>query len=431
MKFLSLIVFTAVALRAAQPSETLSPSNGTKEGEPVSLDAIVAQTVANNPELRFYEAEIEAARAGKRSASALADPELSISAGHKRTRTSDGVLIGEGTAWSVSVSQTFEWPGRLALRKAVANRQIELAELGLTRFKAALTTRARSLAYGLQGAQEQASATAEVAARYRELREVFLQRDPAGLTPLLETRVIEAQELVLQRRATSAALAAQAALTELNQLRGMPADASLRLTSNRLVFHAAPAVDALLAAARENNFDFLAAKIELEQQGLQVSLARHERRPGITVSPFLSQESAGDRERVVGLGLTLPLPVGGRSGAAIAGAEARQRQAETTLLLAYRQLERDVLTTAGTFEAKLRETSRWTLDAAEKFRESAALADRHYRLGAVPLTTYVELQNSYLDAVEALLATQREALEAGLHLRELTGVDFNPVETAP
>jgi cobalt-zinc-cadmium efflux system outer membrane protein len=40
----------------------------------------------------------------------------------------------------------------------------------------------------------------------------------------------------------------------------------------------------------------------------------------------------------------------------------------------------------------------------------------------------VELQNSYLDAVEALLDTQREALEAGLKLQQLTGLNFNPVE---
>jgi hypothetical protein len=46
----------------------------------------------------------------------------------------------------------------------------------------------------------------------------------------------------------------------------------------------------------------------------------------------------------------------------------------------------------------------------QKFREAADLADRHYRTGAVPIATYVELQNSYLDAVEALLDTQRETL---------------------
>jgi cobalt-zinc-cadmium efflux system outer membrane protein len=331
----------------------------------------------------------------------------------------------------VSVSQTFEWPGRLSLRKAIANHDVALAELGLARFRAALAARASSLAHGLQSARAQAAATAEVAARYRELREVFLQRDPAGVTPLLETRVIEAQELALQRRATEAALAARSALFELNRLRGESAEAPLELTPIRLALHAAPASADLLAAARENNFEFRAARLELEQQGFAVSLARHERRPGVTVSPFVAQESAGERERTFGVGLTVPLPISARGGANVATAEARRRQAEVAVQLAARQLETEVLTAAATFEAKLAETAAWAPDAATRFRDAAALADRHYRLGAVPLPTYVELQNSYLDAVEALLATEREALEAGLRLRELTGLDFNPAEVTP
>jgi cobalt-zinc-cadmium efflux system outer membrane protein len=263
------------------------------------------------------------------------------------------------------------------------------------------------------------------------LREVFLQRDPAGLTPLLETRVIEAQELTLQRRATEAALAAKAALLELNRLRGAPADAPIDLVPTRLILKAAPSLDTLLGAARENNFEFRAARLELEQQGYAVSLAKNDRRPGVTVSPFVSQESAGDRERVLGVGFTVPLPVTARGTANVAAAEARRRQAEVSAQLAERRLESEVRTAAAVFEAKLAETADWATDSATRFREAAALADRHYRLGAVPLSTYVELQNSYLDAVEALLATEREALEAGLRLRELTGLNFDVAETSP
>ena len=57
------------------------------------------------------------------------------------------------------------------------------------------------------------------------------------------------------------------------------------------------------------------------------------------------------------------------------------------------------------------------------------MADRHYRLGAVPIATYIELQMTYLDAVEALIDTEREAIEAGLKLQLLTGLNFKAVET--
>jgi cobalt-zinc-cadmium efflux system outer membrane protein len=394
------------------------------EEAPVPLDALVAAIAAGNPELKFYEAEIAAAHSAARSSAVLDDPAVSLDLGHKRVRDAAGALAGEGLAWSVSVTQTFEWPGRLALRKAIASRQVELAELGLARFRAALTARARTLAFGLHAAHTEAAAVREVADRFAALKETFLAREPAGITPLLEVRVIEANELSLQRHATESALALQAALLELNQLRGAPADAPLRVITAPPGFNDAPATAALLAAAREGNFDFRAKRVELEQQGFAVQLAQNERRPAISVSPYYSSATAGDRETIVGVGLSVPLPVGRRTRGAVETAESRRRQAETAALVAQRELERDVLTAAHAFATKLAEARRWPPDSAQKFRAAADLADRHYRLGAVPIATYVALQTSYLEAIKALLATQRETLTAGLTLQQLTGLDL-------
>jgi cobalt-zinc-cadmium efflux system outer membrane protein len=172
-------------------------------------------------------------------------------------------------------------------------------------------------------------------------------------------------------------------------------------------------------------------RVELEQQGLEVSLARNERYPALSVSPFYAQEKAGERETVVGLGFSVPLPLTNRTRAGVDIAEAKRRQAEAALVVAQRALERDVITAFQTFQAKVANHAQWKPDAAEKFREAAELADRHFRLGAVPLATYVELQGAYLDAVEALLDTQREALEAGQQLQLLTGLEFNAVEITP
>ena len=173
------------------------------------------------------------------------------------------------------------------------------------------------------------------------------------------------------------------------------------------------------------------SRVHARLHGLVVSLARNEGRPSFTVSPYLSQEKAGDKERTFGIGLSVPLPVTGRAGANIAAAEARRRQAETAVLVAQRNMEREVITVTHRLAAKLAESAKWTPDAARRFREAAELADRHYRLGAVPISTYVELQNSYLEAIEALYETQQEALEAAGTLQLLTGLELNAVETQP
>ena len=176
-------------------------------------------------------------------------------------------------------------------------------------------------------------------------------------------------------------------------------------------------------------------KAELEQQGFRVSLARNEQMPAVSVGPYVSQEKAGDRETQFGVGVSLPLPLWNRNKGKVASEEARREQATTSLLLAQRAVERQVAEKELTFRTKLAEIAKWRPDSVQQFKEAAALADRHYRLGAVSVSTYVELQKQYLEAVEALLDTRREALEAGQDLQRLTGLDFGAVRavnfTAP
>lgn len=397
----------------------------------VSVETLTTQIIRGHPELKFYQAEIAAAQAAGRAKTALSDPELSLDLGRKRVRDATGAAAGEGAAWSISVTQTFEWPGRMALRKAIAGHQVQLAQLGLARFEQALGARTRTLAFGLFAAQAKADAVREVADRFTALKETFLAREPAGITPQLETRVIESAELGLQRRATQAQLEVQAALIELNLLRGAAPDAPLRVATPAMTFADAPSTEALFTGARENNFEYRMRRLEVEQQGYEVRLARNERYPGVTVGPYVSQEKAGDKETTVGLSLSVPLPVTGRGAAGVDLAEARRRQAETAVLLAQRDLDRDVLTSAQTYATKVAAMRGWSADAVQKFRDAAELADRHYRLGAVPIATYVELQKSYLEAVEAILETQKESIEAGLRLQQLTGLNLNLIQISP
>jgi outer membrane protein, heavy metal efflux system len=403
-------VFAAEKDSAPAPAATVSRT----------LDALVVEALAKNPELKFYEAEMNAAKAGRKTAGLLANPELSGGLGQKRV--TGGGLSAEGVAWSVAFMQPFEWPGRIGLRKAIANRDIELAELGYERFKIALAARVRTLAYGLFAAQEKAEATREVADRFKALREVLVQRDPAGLTPLLETRVIEATELNAQRKASEATLAARAALLELNQLRGVAPDAGLSVSQTDLAFRLPKSKDALLGLARTNNFEVRTRAVELAQQGFRVDLAKNERYPAIAIGPTYSEENAGDRERIIGVGISLPLPLWNRNTGGIDAAKARQAQAETSFFLTQRDTERRVVEAALTYETKLREIAKWRPDSVQHFKEAAELADRHYRLGAVPIATYVELQKQYLEAVESLLDTKKEALEAAAQLELLTGL---------
>ncbi len=423
-----LIVAAATSIGGAvRFSNAAEPPPVNTNAPSVTLDALVADVLEYNPELNFYRAEIAAAKGERRTAATWANPEVSTSVGQKRVTS--GGLSGEGVAWAVSVQQTFEWPGRIPLRKAIANHQMQLAELGFAQFKTTLAARTRMLAYNLFAAQEKAAAAKEVAERFQQLREVLLQRDPAGLTPQLETRIIEATELTFRRKATDTTLSSQSALLELNQVRGAPWTNAVTIQPVKLAFTNAPEQGLLLAAAQTNNFELQMKRVELEQQGFKVSLARKDGYPSLTVGPYFSQERAGDREQQVGVGVSIPLPLWNRNKGNVETAEARQKQGETALYVAQRDLDRRIVEKALTYQTKLAELGNWRPESVEEFRKAAELADRHYRLGAVPIATYVELQKQYLEAVEALLDTRREALEAVQELQRLTGLDFNAVQT--
>jgi len=412
----ALIALGLGPLRAqnASPASTSAPA--------LSIDSLVADVLHKNPELDFYRGEISKARAGGRTAAQWNNPELSAELGSKRVwERSGGQTLGDGVVWSVSVAQPFEWPGRIALRKAIANRQVEWAELGLAQFQAALAVRARTLGYAVLAARQKADAAQEVAGRFRALLDVLVLRDPAGVTPLLDQRIIEANSVTYQRRAAEAEREVETSLLELNQLRGEPPTAPLKLAGQWPVLTNTPALPCLLEAAATNNFDIRMRQVELAQQGFHVQLARNERYPTVTLAPFYSAETANDEQRIVGVGLSLPLPLWNQNQGQVMAAEARVQQAEASMRLTCREVERRVAEHALALQTRIDEMARWRPDASQQLAEAAELADRHYRLGAVPVTTYLEMQRCYLDALDALLATRREALEHRQQLELLVG----------
>jgi cobalt-zinc-cadmium efflux system outer membrane protein len=402
-----------------------SADSAEEKASAVTLESVVAEALAKNPELNYYRAEIAAAKGERRTAGTVANPEFSGQAGAKHARDPRDGSTGDGFALSLSVTQTFEYPGRIALRKAIADRQIALADLGYAQFRTTLATQTRAVAYTMFIAQENATVAKRIGDRFQALSEILREREPAGVNPLLEAGIIEAQAFNAQRRANEAALVLKTAAIKLNQLRGNLSAALPRIDGAQLSFRPSEARERLLALAATNAFELRIRQAELAQQGIKVSLARNERYPAISVGPLFTQEqsgSVGEQELSAGLGFSVPLPLWNRNRGNIEAARAREQQAQASLAITGREVERKVSENGAIYEAKLAELSRWQPGFIGKLREAADVADHHYRLGAVPLTTYVEVQKEYVEGVEAMLKTRAEALQAAQELEILTGI---------
>ncbi|MGR6330357.1 TolC family protein [Sphingomonas sp. XXL09] len=415
--------WTVVAgIMAAAPVAAVAQDRTTPDATAISLDRLVQEVIANNPERQFYERQIETAGIERTAAGRLADPEMVVEFGERRaTDPGTGAPLGDGQTYAVSVVQPVEFGGRIALRRAIAERQIGLARLGLRQFDATLAARARSLGYGLFAADEKAAAARTVAARMRVLARVIVSRDPAGPAPQLEAAALQADAINAERTAATADAEANSILYELNQLRGTPFAARIRIIRPDMSLPALPSATVLASRAAANNFELQSLRAQFEQQGLRVDLARKNRIPVVSVGPYYDHARSDVRETNYGVRLSTTLPLWNRQAGEVAAEQGRQAQANATLIAAERRIDRDVFDQAAQYEAKRRALAQWDGESAQRFAAAAEDADRNYRLGAIPLTTYTQMQQAYVDATVAILDTRREALEALLQLRALNG----------
>lgn len=412
---LALIALTATTAPVAVAAQE-------QAGTAMSLDALAGDVLAKNPERQFYQQQIALAGVERDAAGRWADPEVVVEFGQRRADdVGTGALIGEGASYAVSVIQPIEFGGRIALRRAIAERQVSLARIGLQQFDATLTARVRSLGYGLFAADEKAAAARAVAARMRTLARVIVSRDPAGPAPQLEAASLQASAISAERTAAAADATANSILYELNQLRGAPYTARIRIVRPDMNLPDLPSGATLAASASANNFELLSLRAQFEQQGLNVDLVRKSRIPTLGIGPYVDRARSDIVERSYGVRLSTTLPIWNRQAGPVAAEQGKQAQANAALIEAERRIAREVFDQAAQYDAKRAALASWNATSAQHFAETAAAADRNYQLGAIPLATYTQMQQAYIDATNAMLDTRREAIEALLQLRALNG----------
>lgn len=387
----------------------------------MSVDDVVAQALAFNPEIRFYEDEIALVRERRGNAGRWDDPNLSVEIGRKSSREPGGAFAGDGVAWGVTLAQRFDFSGRNALRKAIAQRQVERAEAGLAQFRRELGARVAELAHVLLAAQQRLEATEDATARLRAVLGTLVQREPAGINVVFEMRILEASARKLSREASVQRARLAGALADLNLLRGLPPETLLVLAPEATVPVDVPADAALVASAFRGNHTLRQFELDLEEQGIGVELEGKNLFSDVTLSAYYSEEKAGGRDRFAGIGVSIPLPFWNRNSPAVAEAKTRRGQAQGALFRLRRDVHKDVLDAAALYRANqgvLRETG---VGEVARFHEAAMLGERHYRLGAIPVSTYVSLLQAHLEIVDVHVEARVEAVRAAARLSILGG----------
>jgi cobalt-zinc-cadmium efflux system outer membrane protein len=398
-----------------------SPLNGADSPKSWTIDQLVQQALARNAELKFYEAEVMAARGQRTQAGLWKNPEISGEYGSHRVKDESGA-VENGYTYGVAITQPFEFPGKGSLRKAIANKEIELAELGLEQFRLTLAGRIRSLAYQYLGSIINTTTAEEINERSTGLIKLLQERPVAGAQQLLELRIIEGSLIELQNSYKDFLLQREEARLELNNLIGWPANQPLTIKKTDL---SPPTqklkLNDLVMAGLNRNLQLKIRVVELEKAVKEVSSAKLAVAPDFSIGPFFSQDHAGETEENFGGTISFTLPLWDWNQGNVATAKARKQQADASLLEARRKVENEISRRLRIYELNQKQLEQSPHDSVTKLREASDLADRQYRTGVINIQLFLEMQRGFLSAQQVYNETLSETWQNLLDLDLLTG----------
>ena len=303
-----------------------------------SIEALVDASLRGNPELAAYEAEVDAAKGARRQAGFFKNPVVSVEFGAREVRDSQNVLQGNGTTVSIALSQTFEFPGKGTLRKAITAKNVEIAELALLQFRLSLAGKIRMLAAEYIAVSTEVTAAEAIHRRTSEIAARLASNKSLSGRALIESRLLQAGVLEVSDAIKVASVRKAEIRSELNALTGRPQDAPL-VIGDSLRAPVLRTGDAALAFAAQNSNPLLLIRVkELERSQRELTAARLDIAPDFAIGPFFSRDVAGDVEQNVGGAVSAAIPVWDWNLGNIQSAKARAGAAEVLRVKAVREV---------------------------------------------------------------------------------------------
>jgi outer membrane protein TolC len=402
-----IVSFAAAALVAAPAAaQEAAPPEPAPEG-------LVAEAVAQNPDVRALQEALVAARTRPAQADALPDPMVSL------LYVNDGwsPTLGERAMTTLGVmgSQTLPWPGKRNLRQRVAAQDAAFPAERLERQRLAVAAGVRRAFWSLVFDDESLGVLREQEEVWKEAEGVARARYAVGQGA--QQDVLRAQVEITRFEQLRAEQEAEieVRLAGLSRLvgRDVPRDV---VRGARLALRPEPRDLATLQSEAETALPELrAGAAGVERERLAIDLARREFKPDFTVQAGYMSRGGLDPMWQAGVGVTLPL-YRGRRHAAVAEAEASRR----TAALQVEAVRAQIRFRTREREAQLRAAERMATIYADGLIPQARLSYdasiASYQAGKVPFLAVLEaLSTLYRDRIDHLrLLAAHERIKASI-----------------
>ena len=391
------------------------------QNPPSSVDSLVAMGLANNAELKSLEAEVEVARGRRTQAGFFKNPEVSLEVGGREVRDSENILQGNGTTFSIAIMQTFEFPGKGTLRKAIANKNIEIADLALQQFRIALAGQVRMLTYEHLASAAEAQAAEAIYKQSSELAARLNAPTDFGARIKIDLRLVQARLVELAEAIKKAGVRSEETRTRLNALIGRPRKFPLRIADALAPPTKRFDENALVLSVQSNNLLLKIRRSELERSARELTATRLDVAPDFAIGPFFSRDVAGDTEQNLGGAISAKVPLWDWNLGNIQSAKARQSAAAALRVKAERDAEAQILTLLKSHELTRRQLEMIPAGLMENLQEARELADTQFRSGAIGAALYLDAQSAYLNSLRISQGAVLDAWRTFLDIDLLTG----------
>jgi outer membrane protein, heavy metal efflux system len=263
----------------------VSASASAQPGARTALTDVVAEALANSPEIAAAQRRYDAARQRPAQERSLPDP--TASAGYSANgRPWPGAGLGTEPTSNIGfmVSQELPYPGKLALRASIASRDADAERQQIDAARLNVTARVKQAYYRLAYSY----AVADVLTRNRDLLDTLLEVSETryGVGQAAQQDVIKAQTQlsILQLQLERVGQERMAREGELNALLARPSATPVGRPDDLLLTPFDLSLDDLVAAAGAHAPMLRRDQILIDRSQLAVAAARREYKPDFAVT---------------------------------------------------------------------------------------------------------------------------------------------------
>jgi len=378
--------------------------------ERISLKEAVQRALENNLELQAFRKRLEEAKGDITKASLLlpSNPTVGTRMWERHNTRADS----RHTDYNITLSQEFRIAGQRGKGISVAEKNLEKVTAEVETLEWDITARVKKNFYEALALKRVLEARQTIQELYERLREAMQLKFKEGASTILELNTANIQYNRARRDYQVASGGYAGSLLGLKLLLALPEDHPLEPAGELEYMAIRPDLPGLIKGALQTRPDLKAAEREVERADLEIGLLKSQRVPNPQLEGFIGREEGS--QRMVGGGITIPLPLIDRKQGELQKASASKGAARLNLENKHLQIRKEVQSAYEVFLA-----SQKGLEAYEgivtEMAESLKLNELTYTEGKVGFVEFVLLQNNLIEAkisyLEALLGYYRAIVD--------------------